>query len=281
VSKLVIIKYIVFYLHYVKGSSGIYQLFSIRTEKFVKIRPIHGKSMVEILLRSNTMSEDNFTGDKKVPMKSLLADLEKRLIMANVDKFPKWIEGYHLTLMTIPWTIGMVVFGFLAANYSLHWLWGSSLMLVLQWFTDSFDGALGRHRDTGIPKWGFYMDHFLDYLFMSAVFIGWTFFFEGVNNLYVWFMVMGMGALMVNSFLAFGATGEFKITYLRTGPTEMRLSFIVINTVLIIFGTDFLEKVLIYVLIAFVLLLVIIIYRTQKYVWAQDMQDIKNRPKPE
>lgn len=224
------------------------------------------------------MSEDNFTGDKKVPMKSLLADLEKRLINANVAQFPKWIEGYHLTLMTIPWTIGLVVFGFLAARCSLHWLWASSLMLVLQWFTDSFDGALGRHRDTGIPKWGFYMDHFLDYLFMSAVFIGWTFLFEGPNNQYVWFMVMAMGALMVNSFLSFGATGEFKITYLRTGPTEMRLSFIVINTVLTIFGTQIFEKFVIYFLIVLVLLVAIVVYRTQKYVWSKDMQDIKNRP---
>ena len=143
------------------------------------------------------MAEENFTGDKKVPMKSMLADAEKRFIMANVGKFPKWIEGYHLTLMTIPWTIGLVVFGFLASRGSMHWLWGSSLMLALQWFTDSFDGALGRLRDTGIPKWGFYMDHFLDYLFMSGVFIGWTFFFEGTNNLYVWFMAMAMGSLMV------------------------------------------------------------------------------------
>jgi phosphatidylglycerophosphate synthase len=247
----------------------------------VKIHIIHGKSIAEILLRKIIMAEDNFTGDKKVPMKSLLADIEKRIIMANVAKFPKWIEGYHLTLMTIPWTIGLVVFGFLASRGSLHWLWGSSLMLALQWFTDSFDGALGRLRDTGIPKWGFYMDHFLDYLFMSGVFIGWTFFFEGTNNLYVWFMAMAMGSLMVNSFLSFGATGEFKITYLGTGPTEMRIAFIVINTVFIIVGTEFLDKILLYVLIAFSFMVAVIIFRTQKYIWAMDMQDVKNRPKSE
>jgi archaetidylinositol phosphate synthase len=224
------------------------------------------------------MSDKNFSGDKKVPMKSLLADVEKRFITANVGRFPKWIEGYHLTLMTIPWTVGLVVFGFLASRGSLHWLWGSSVMLVLQWFTDSFDGALGRTRDTGIPKWGFYMDHFLDYLFMSAVFIGWTFFFEGVNNLCVWFMVMAMGGLMVNSFLSFGATGEFKITYLGTGPTEMRLGFIGVNTVLIFFGAAFLEKYIIYILLAFVATVGFIVYRTQKYIWAQDMEDVRNRP---
>ena len=89
---------------------------------------------------------------------------------------------------------------------------------------------------------------------------------------------MAMGSLMINSFLSFGATGEFKITYLRTGPTEMRLSFIAINTVLIIFGTGFLDKIVLYILLAFAAMVVIIIYRTQKYVWAKDMEDIKNRP---
>jgi len=227
------------------------------------------------------MAEEHFTGDKKVPMKSLLADAEQRFIKANVGRFPKWIEGYHLTLMTIPWTIGLVVFGFLASRGSMHWLWGSSIMFVLQWFTDSFDGALGRTRDTGIPKWGFYMDHFLDYLFMSAAFIGWTFFFEGANNLYVWFMVIVMGCLMVNSFLSFGATGEFKITYLRTGPTEMRIGFIVINTILIFFGTEFLERFVLYILLALIVMVIIIVFRTQKYVWAKDMEDIKNRPESE
>ena len=223
------------------------------------------------------MTDRKFSGDKKLPMKSLLADAEKRFITANVNKFPKWIEGYHLTLLTIPWTISVVLFGWLAASKSVHWLWGSSLMLFLQWFTDSFDGALGRLRDTGIPKWGFFMDHFLDYLFMSSVFIGWTFFFEGINNLYVWFMVICMGALMVNSFLSFGATGEFKITYLRTGPTEMRIFAVVINCAIIFFGVEWLENILLYVLIGFAAGVSIVVFRTQKYVWTVDMEDVKNR----
>ena len=56
-------------------------------------------------------------------------------------------------LATIIWTAGLLVFGYLA-QFNVHWLWGSSVMLAAQWFTDSFDGALGRLRDTGIPKWG-------------------------------------------------------------------------------------------------------------------------------
>ena len=217
------------------------------------------------------MNSQPFSGDKKIQMKSLLAKYERKFIDNNVAKFPAWIQGYHLTLMTIPLSIGLIVFGYLARN-NLNWLWLSSLMLFLQWFTDSFDGALGRHRNTGTPKWGFYMDHFLDFVFMSSVFLGYSFLFEGLNKVLVFFMVPAFGCLMVSSFLAFGATGQFKITYLRTGPTEVRVWFIILNSLITIFGTGFMEKALICIFVVFIAALCVVIYRTQKYIWNIDMQ---------
>lgn len=225
------------------------------------------------------MAEDNFQGDKKLPMTTLLAPYERRLIDSNVERFPPWIEGYHLTLMTIPWSIGMVAFGYMAGQSgNAHWLWLSSLMLFLQWFTDCFDGALGRHRDTGIPKWGFYMDHFLDFVFNSCVFIGYSFLLEGVNKQLALLMVPVFGGYMVSSFLAFGSTGEFKITYLGTGPTEIRIWFIILNAALAFFGTGWIEKILVYIFILAILFLCVVVYRTQKYIWNVDMKDVKNRP---
>ena len=41
------------------------------------------------------MNAEKFTGDKKLPMKTLLARFERRFIDSNVHRFPKWIEGYH------------------------------------------------------------------------------------------------------------------------------------------------------------------------------------------
>ena len=134
------------------------------------------------------MNNQEFGGDKKLPMKTLLAKYERRFIDKNVSKFPAWIQGYHLTLMTIPLSAGLIVFGYLARN-NYHWLWLSSLMLFLQWFTDSFDGALGRFRDTGIPKWGFFMDHFLDFVFMCSVFIGYSFLVEGLSEKIVYLFI--------------------------------------------------------------------------------------------
>jgi len=192
------------------------------------------------------MNNKDFGGDKKLPMKTLLARYERKLIDSNIAKFPRWIQGYHLTLLTIPWFIGLIGFGYLAgARGNLGWLWLSSLMLFLQWFTDCFDGALGRYRGTGIPKWGFYMDHFLDFVFMSSVLIGYSFLLEGFNKQIVYFLIPVFGCFMASSFLAFGATGEFKITYLRTGPTEIRICFVILNCLLIWFGTAWIKKLLI------------------------------------
>jgi phosphatidylglycerophosphate synthase len=131
-----------------------------------------------------------FQGDKKLPMNSLLGKVERQLIQATATKFPPWIEGYHLTLMTILWSAGIICFGYLAQQ-NRHWLWLSSLMIFLQWFTESYDGALGRLRDTGIPKWGYYMDHLLDYGFLCAIFIGYSFLLneQAARLLYVFVLI--------------------------------------------------------------------------------------------
>ena len=127
-------------------------------------------------------SKEQFQGDKKLPLKSPLAKAEKRFIDYCVPRFPPWIEGYHLTLTTVLWSAGLILSGYLAKQ-DLSWLWLASGMLFMQWFTDSFDGALGRYRDTGIPKWGFYMDHFLDFIFMCSILIGYAVLFEGLYRI--------------------------------------------------------------------------------------------------
>ena len=78
---------------------------------------------------------------------------------------------------------------------------------------------------------------------------------------------------MVNSYLAFGATNEFKITYLGAGPTEIRTYFIILNCLIIWFGTAWIERILLYVLVISIAVLCIVVYRTQKYIWKIDMTE--------
>lgn len=214
--------------------------------------------------------------DKKAPIKSPLAAVEKRFIEYLTPKFPAWIETWHLTLLTILWTAGVVGFSCLAGRTSnLNWLWLSSLMIFLQWFTDCFDGAVGRHKQTGLIKWGFFMDHFLDFVFMCSVFIGWSYLFEGVYSKLFWYMSLAMGCLMVNAFLGYGASGRFQIAYLGTGPTELRLYFILINAAVAFFGTAWLQASVPYLFAAFCLGTGVVVYRTQRSLWQMDME-IKN-----
>ena len=211
-----------------------------------------------------------FSGDKKVGQ-SLLGGLETRFKLWAVPKLPGWIETHHLTLLTVVWSALTVCLGFYA-RYRLSALWWVSLMIVLQYLSDLFDGELGRQRDTGLVKWGFYMDHFLDYLFLcSLVFVGYMISPKGLEIWYFALLVI-VGGFMVNSFLSFAATNAFEIYHFGIGPTETRLAIILINTGIIFFGTARFHLLLpIAVLVCF-LALVVNTVQIQKKLWDLDMQ---------
>jgi archaetidylinositol phosphate synthase len=217
-----------------------------------------------------------FKGDQKKPINSITGGAEQRLIRATIGMIPPWIEGYHLTLTTLLWSAGLILFGYLA-QYNIHWLWASSGMVFLQWFSDSYDGALGRLRDTGIPKWGYYMDHLLDYVFLASVFIGYSFLVGEGQMRALFVMLILFTAFMMNSYLSFAATSEFKISFLGFGPTEGRILFILFNAYLILFGLGAVEKVLVFVIPAVLLGLSVVIFRTQRYIWHVDMAEKRER----
>ncbi len=213
-----------------------------------------------------------FNGDKKVVPQSRLGQMERRFIEKHIDKWPSWIEGHHLTMTTLLWSGGLLVFGYLAQG-NAHWLWLSSFMIFLQWFTDSFDGALGRHRDFGIPRWGFYMDHFLDYLFLCAVFVGYSFLVSGIYQT-ILFVLLGVSVgLMVSVYLFFGAMNSFRIEHFKFGPTDMRILFIAINTFIIFFPVRYFEYSLPIFLAVFSAILLAVVYKMQRSIWQKDMEE--------
>ncbi len=77
---------------------------------------------------------------------------------------------------------------------------------------------------------------------------------------------------MVNSYLSFATTNEFKISYLRIGPTEIRLGFIVINTLIILLGQTHLARFLPWALVFSLIGLCVVVYQTQRHIWQLDMQ---------
>ncbi|MCD4704856.1 hypothetical protein K8R66_02145 [bacterium] len=214
---------------------------------------------------------EKFAGDKKKG-ESLFTPWEKKFVAKYVAKIPKGIETYHLTLTTIIWSGLIILSGYLAQK-NLNWLWLSSIMIVFQYITDLFDGAVGRYRDTGLVKWGFYMDHLLDYFFLCAILISYVFFLPMEYRYIQFFTLAILAGYMVNSFLSFAATNEFEISYLKIGPTEIRLLFIIINTLFIIFGKTYLLFALPFSFVFIVIGLIIVVYKTQKNLWKIDMRN--------
>jgi len=219
------------------------------------------------------MAKEKFAGDKKEG-DGVFSVPERWLVNRLVSKVPKCIETYHLTYMTIIWSALIVLFSYFARN-NLNWLWLVSLMIFFQYITDLFDGAVGRYRNTGLIKWGYYMDHFLDYIFLCLILLGYAFILPPTFDYTLLTILAIFGAFMVNSYLSFAATNKFKIHYLKIGPTEVRLIFIIINTLLIIFGKTYMAVALPYVLGFSFLGLILVVYRTQKKIWAIDMQNKK------
>lgn len=210
-----------------------------------------------------------FAGDKKVG-KSSLHFWEQAFVRWGTPKIPGWIETWHLTYMTFFWCLGALFFGYMA-QFNIQWLWGASATIIGQYLTDLFDGAVGRARGTGLIKWGYYMDHFLDYLFMCSLLVGYTFFIPDPYN-HLFYILVVFGAFMVNAFVSFAATNEFRVSYFGIGPTEGRIGFLIVNGMLIISDKVFLSQFLPVLLAVAFFCLCAVVYKTQKTIWETDME---------
>ncbi len=226
------------------------------------------------------MSE-TFAGDKKKGQ-SLLGPLERKFIDWGVPKIPKPIMSHHLTYVTVGWSIGMIVFGWLAAD-NLAWMHGMSVMVFGQWLTDSFDGSLGKYRKQGLVKWGFFMDHILDLMFAGSVVIGYSLVADEGPWLALMFNILLLVtcAMMATSFLSFAATNQFQIAYYGIGPTEIRIGYIALNTFVAIVGTSIFSWGVPLVLALNCIALVILLAQTSKNLWQIDYEaNVDGQPRP-
>jgi len=216
-----------------------------------------------------------FAGDRKSD-ESILGRFEKKLLRAGVPMIPSSVETYHLTAMTLVWSLGVLLFSWKAQG-NLNWMWLVSLMIALQYLTDLFDGAIGRERKTGLIKWGFYMDHFLDYIFQAAVVTGYYFLAPPGLELYFMGILALSGGFMVSSFLSFASTNAFKITFAGMGPTEIRLIMIAINVGIVVLGTALFIYTVPLIFFGMLLGLSSMVYRTHQTLWENDMKWKKKR----
>lgn len=197
---------------------------------------------------------------------------EKKLVALLLPLVPSWVETYHLTGMTIGWMILAVAGGYLAEK-NLNFLGLTSLAIVGQYLTDLLDGAVGRARNTGLIKWGFYADHILDFGFLCSILVGYWFVTPSQYHYVILATLILSGAYFVHTILYFGATGKYEIASMGIGPTETRLVLVVINTMLALFDKivfmNFL-KLFFWFNAAY---MIITIYTAQRKLWEIDMKN--------
>lgn len=175
---------------------------------------------------------------------SLLAGLEKRVLIWIALRLPPWITSDHLSLLGLLSMAGAGVFYSLSGP-ARGWLWVVNLMILLNWAGDSLDGTLARVRNRQRPRYGFYVDHVIDAV--SAVFLLAGLGMSGLMSPAVAAaLLVAFLLLSLESYLAAYALATFRISHGWFGPTELRLllmtgnCFLLTRTEAVLFGQRFL-----------------------------------------
>jgi len=164
----------------------------------------------------------------KREMTFLLAGVEQPVLQYLARRVPRTIRSNHLTAIGVIAAVGTGT-AYALTNYSPAWLWGASVMLVVNWLGDSLDGTLARVRGTQRPKYGYYLDHIVDAFSTAVIGLG-----IGLSRYVYLGLALGIVvvylAMSINVYLESTVFGVFKISYGRIGPTEVRLILILLNT---------------------------------------------------
>lgn len=188
---------------------------------------------------------------------TLLGVIERPVLDWFVRHMPAWVKPDHLTVLGL---LGAILIGvsYYLTNVSANFLWLASFGFLLNWFGDSLDGNLARFRKIERPKFGFFIDHTIDGLAEVCICVG-----LGLSP-YVSFnlaMLALVGYMLLSSlvYIYTYVSGEFRISYIRIGPTEVRVSAIFLNTILLFAGKPSFAAFGIQVLLYDVLLVVLIL----------------------
>jgi phosphatidylglycerophosphate synthase len=170
---------------------------------------------------SNSIPTNPSFHEAKRIQQSVLANVEKRTLSWLAARTPAWINSDHLTLLGL---LSMATAG------AAYW-WSARnrlglvlvvLCLVLNWLGDSLDGTLARFRNHSRPRYGFYVDHVVD-AFSAFFLLGGLAFSGYMSPLVALGLLVAYLMLSVEIYLATYALGDFKISYYKMGPTELRI----------------------------------------------------------
>ena len=152
---------------------------------------------------------------------SWVASAEKRALLWLAARTPHRIGPDHLTALGLFAQIAAGAF-YAAAAWSRLALLAVIACLALNWLGDSLDGTLARVRQRLRPRYGFYVDHMVDSFGALALMGGLA--LSGYMQPWLAIgLLIAFLMLSIQSYLATHVLGEFRISFWRFGPTELRL----------------------------------------------------------
>ena len=164
---------------------------------------------------------------------SILNPYEKVVLQAIGKRIPSWVTADHLTLLGLFGSL-VITIGYVLTMFGHAWLWLASFGFFLNWLGDSLDGTIARLRNQQRPLYGFYIDHNVDCIceFLMVAGAGLSVYMSmWVALLLIIPYFMLEVYVMINAHLK----NEFKLTYGKLGPTELRLIIVLVNTCLFFF----------------------------------------------
>ncbi|HEV2468472.1 MAG TPA: CDP-alcohol phosphatidyltransferase family protein [Candidatus Sulfotelmatobacter sp.] len=161
---------------------------------------------------------------------SWVAATEKRALLWLAAHTPDRIGPDHLTILGLAAQIGAGAFYALAA-WNRFALIGVIGCLALNWLGDSLDGTLARVRQRLRPRYGFYVDHMVD-TFGAIALMGGLALSGFMHPCIAIGLLIAFLALSIQSYLATHALGEFRLSFWRFGPTELRILLAIGNLAL-------------------------------------------------
>ncbi len=165
---------------------------------------------------------------------NFLARHERRLLNWICPRLPAWTTPDQLT------TLGFIGAVIVAAGYMLSWIDDEWLGLclvgyIVNWFGDSLDGSLARWRRIERPNYGYFVDHSVDAV-ATLLMVG-SIGMSPFMRLDVALMaVIGYFLLSIHTFIAAKVAGEFRLSYMAGGPTELRLMLMAMTALMPLVG---------------------------------------------
>ena len=162
---------------------------------------------------------------------SWVAGAEKRALLWLAERTPAGIGPDHLTAFGLLAQIGAGAC-YALARWNKFALVGGIICLALNWLGDSLDGTLARVRQRQRPRYGFYVDHMVDSFGALALMGGLALSGYMHPSLAIGLLIAFL-MLSIQSYLATYTLGEFRLSFWRFGPTELRILLAVGNLALL------------------------------------------------